>query len=99
MAAQSKYTSSLYSGGFIAYDPSELCYLGIVEMDDHRIILFDAYIDGVKKELPYCWYYGYLIHGDGDEEEFFYLRGHLSPGVIKHDKSVIIRRKNENTLK
>lgn len=99
LEARSKYTSSLYSGGCITYDPSELCYLGIVEINDKRIILFDAYIDGVKKELPHCWYYGYLIHGKDDEEEFFYLRGYQSPGVIKHDKSVVIRRKYENTLK
>jgi len=92
-------TSAMYSCGYMIYTPSDLCYLGIVEMDEERMILFDAYIDGVKKELPHCWYYGYLIHGEGKEEEFFYLRSRSTPGVIRHDKSVSIRRKNEITLK
>lgn len=92
-------TSAIYSFGYKIYAPSDLCYIGLVEMEGKRIILFDAYIDGVKKELPYCWYYGYFIHGEGNEEEFFYLRNNSTPGVIRHDKSVIIRRKNENTLK
>lgn len=92
-------TSAMYSFGYKIYAPSDLCYLGIVEIEGKRIILFEAYVDGVKKELPYLWYYGYIIHSYDDGDEFFYLLDNHTPRVIRHDKSVVIRRKDENTLK